>query len=49
MTFPVSTSFSNFKNRNNSVGNRFSYSPLYIAMYKAWEAMAKDNVITEVT
>ena len=49
VTFPVSSSFNNFEKRNNFMGNTFSYSPLYIAMYKAWEAMAKDNVITEVT
>ena len=30
-------------------GNTFSYSPLYIAIQKAWEVMAKDNIITEVT
>ena len=49
MTFPVSSNFKNFEKRINFVGNAFSYSPLYAAMYKAWEAMAKHNVITEVT
>ena len=31
------------------MGITFSYSLLYIAMQTAWEAMAKDSVITEVT
>jgi len=32
---------------NSFVRNTLSFSPIYSAMYKVWESMAKDNIITE--
>lgn len=37
----------NIAKRTNFVRNTSSLSPLYSAMYKVWEGMAKDNIITK--
>ena len=42
------SSASNIEQRNNFVRNTLSISPIYSAMYKIWEGMEKDNIITEV-
>ena len=42
------SSVSNVENREGPVRNTQSFSPIYSALYKVWEGMAKDNIITEV-
>ena len=41
-------SVSNVEKRKDPVRNTQSFSPIYSALYKVWETMAKDNIITEV-
>ena len=38
----------NIEKMTTFVGNAPSFSPIYSAMYKVWEGMAKDNIITKV-
>ena len=38
----------NTEKMSTFVRNTPSFSPIYSAMYKVWEGMAKDNIITEV-
>ena len=38
----------NEKTTNDFVRITPSFSPIYSAMYKVWEGMAKDNIIKEV-
>lgn len=41
-------SSTNIETRTNFVRNTPSFSPIYSTMYKVWEGMAKDNIITQV-
>ena len=38
----------NEKSKDFLTNNTLSLSPMYNALYKVWEGMAKDNIITQV-
>ena len=42
------SSVTNIEKRKDIVRNTPSFSPIYSALYKVWEGMAKDSIITEV-
>ena len=41
-------STTNIENRKDIMRTTLSFSPIYGALYKVWEGMTKDNIITEV-
>ena len=43
-----STVTNNEKKKDFMTNNTLSLSPMYNALYKVWEGMANDNIITEV-